>query len=257
MGDYKFRCLGPFHFPTWRTTRGKRAIKHIEARNAVFGEAEKAAARIGIEDIYSAIGLYVMGLSPSGGARAWPYYVGKAAGQPLYKRTFQSTDKPEVYGDILTEYQKARPFMYLFPLVRNDGRQVSMPRAKHATVHKVIDDAEYMLIGMAMRVNPRLWNVQHKVSLERFVIDGTPQAKLRETQDARRFRQMMGFTPKEGRTAADRAMLEASEKAFELEGEMQKDLTRIEGAELELEHPSDMPLSEQPIETLLAQPKGE
>lgn len=190
---YRFRCMGPYAFPYSRAPDGTKIVERLAARDRVFAAAEKDAERIGIRDIRESIGLYVMALSPAGGSVTWPYYVGQAAQQTLYERTFQKTDKPRIYSSILNKwYERARPLMYLFPLVTAAGNQVKPP-SKTSRINKLIDNAEYMLIGNAMHANPGLWNVRDRIGLDQFKIDGTPQVSLRETKDARRFRTMMGF----------------------------------------------------------------
>lgn len=46
---------------------------------------------------------------------------------------------------------------------------------------------------MALRVNYSLWNVKHRVAMEAFSIDGTPQSGRRDTTPALSLRRMFGF----------------------------------------------------------------
>lgn len=238
MPDFRFRCLGPFPFPWRRAEDGKRLVHHLEARNSVFAAAEGPARVAGI-DIWSAVGLYVMGLSPPGGPVTYPYYVGQAAGQTLYERCFQRNDKPRIYSAILNqEYQRATPFMYLLPLVRltegPDGTLVErqVDRGARGRVPQVINDAEYMVISMAMQANRALWNVQHRTAIDRFEIDGTPHTHHHPAGGSRAFAQMMGFVPP-ATLAAIRRMERASRLAKQAEPQIAKDLRKVEEATAE------------------------
>jgi len=215
---YRFRCLGPYNFKTHKDINGDRTFCPRSARNEVFEAACRDANRMGMRDVCSAVGLYVFGLSPSGGEVTWPYYVGRASTQELYARLFQTTDKPRKYSAILREYEKARPLVYLFPLVTQAGN-LARKTKRGSAVYKIIEDAEYMMIGHAMSVNPFLHNVQNVISREKFIIDGTPPAIRRETNAARSFRKMMGF---ESVSVGGREMARASRAAYvsESDGEV-------------------------------------
>lgn len=231
MTSYRFRCLGPFNFSTYKDKKGNRTFKHLEARNQVFDEAEKVAGRLGISNIRRAVGLYVFGLSPSGSAATWPYYVGKAGIQPLYTQLFQQQDKPQKYSSILSEYQRAKPFVYIFPLMTEAGNQVK-PAKKGASIAKIIDNAEKILIAHALSVNPALYNVQHVISMSKFIIDGTPQASRSETNSARMFRKMMGFEVADARI---KQFNDASIHAFETEDARAQEIEETPIDELEPE----------------------
>lgn len=180
---YRFQILGPFDVPTVKK-RGSRKIdfKHNRARNSVFEQAERAFGA-GVKE---AIGCYVFGISPPGGPRTWPYYVGKACDQTLYCRLFQLQDKPNKYNDILWQYYRGKPFVYLLPLLTPGGAL-----AKLGTNRSKIDLAEKTLIGMAMRVNPELWNIQHVRALDSFMIDGISKRRGKPSEAAKRFRTMI------------------------------------------------------------------
>lgn len=186
MGQtYRLQVLGPFKVPTVRR-RGRRHIDFDQARNAVF-EAAQIALRG--SDIHDAIGCYIFGLSPRG-AKTWPYYVGKACDQTLYKRVFQSQDKPRLYDDILTEYDRATPFVYLLPLLTPAGNLARL-KSNSRRIHL----AEQTLIGMALRVNPDLWNIQHRAALDSFTIDGISVSKGRRSDAAAKLRTMLDRAP--------------------------------------------------------------
>ncbi|TBB58965.1 hypothetical protein ELH42_32675 (plasmid) [Rhizobium ruizarguesonis] len=175
------------------------------------------------------------GFPPAGSKVTWPYYVGKASKQTLYARTFQKGDKPLVYGSILNEYQKARPFLYLFPMVTGAGNQVKKPSTEGSRLHKIVEDAEYMLIGQAMHVNPALRNIRDRISLDRFVIDGTPRSPRRETADAKRFRQMMGFATSDNAVAAVERVIGISDSAADRESKIEKILEQVDPKSAEAE----------------------
>jgi hypothetical protein len=94
---------------------GKRKIDFVQARDAVFSAADEAVK--GRYEVTRAIGCYVFGMSPAGGPITRPYYVGKAGDQPLYKRVFAPQDKPDLYDDIISWFERATPFVYLLPLL--------------------------------------------------------------------------------------------------------------------------------------------
>ena len=186
---YRFKALGPFKVPVIRAKRsGKRKIDFANARSAVFGQAQEICGHL--IDIEAAVGCYVFGLSPPGSAKTRPYYVGQACHQTLFTRVFQPSDKPTVYNGILGEYEKASPFVYLLPLLTPTGRLASLGADSTA---RRIDLAEHELIGMALRSNPNLWNVQHRVAMESFVIEGTPAHKGAKSQAAKRFSHMLNL----------------------------------------------------------------
>jgi hypothetical protein len=130
----------------------------------------------------------VFGLSPPGSPKTRPYYVGQACHQTLFTRVFQPTDKPGVYNGILGQYERATPFVYLLPLLTPSGRLAALGAGSTA---RRIGLAEHELIGMALRSNPDLWNVQHRVAMESFVIEGTPAHKGARTAAAARFAAML------------------------------------------------------------------
>lgn len=181
---YRFLSLGPYDVPVLKE---KRAIDFETARDAVFEQA--AADAKGYGEIKEAIGCYVFCLSPSGSAVEWPYYVGQAARQTLFARTFQTTDKPALYNEILTYYYvRAKPIIYLLPLLTPQERF-----ARLGSNQTRINNAEKMLIGMAWERNGDLWNIKHRGALEAFTIDGTAPTRGRESKAASRFRTLLGF----------------------------------------------------------------
>ena len=167
--------------------RGRRRIDFQQARDVVFEKAELAVR--GNYDIYDAIGCYIFGLSPKG-AKTWPYYVGKACDQTLHKRVFQSQDKPRLYDDILTEYDRATPFVYLLPLLTPAGNLARL-KSNGRRIHL----AEQTLIGMALRVNLHLWNLQHRAALDSFTIDGISTSPGRRSDAAAKLRTMLDRAP--------------------------------------------------------------
>jgi hypothetical protein len=198
--NYRFQVLGPFRVPTIHWHR-RRRIDFSNARDAVFEQAQEV---VGSKyDICDAIGCYVFGLKPPGGSRSWPYYVGQAADRKLYKRVFELLDKPQKYDDIVWQFERATPFVYLLPLLSPGG---GLARRGSAQNKKRIDLAEQQLIGMALRVNPDLWNVQHRRALESFTIDGISKTPGRRSSAATLFRAMIDRPqPKEMRATAPEA----------------------------------------------------
>lgn len=186
---YRFAVLGPFPVPI-KKDRSQRRIDFSRATQDVFALAEdQAKQKLDVTDIRKAVGCYVFALKPSGGKVIWPYYVGQSCQQDLATRLFQLSDKPEKYNAILGEYKRAAAYMYLLPLLTPSGRL-----ARVGTNQNRIDHAEYALIGMALRVNYSLWNIKHRVAIESFSIDGTPQSeRRRDTAPASSFRRMLGF----------------------------------------------------------------
>ena len=190
MSDsYRFAALGPFAVPL-KKYRNRRVVDFERAAETVFAAATtQAYKKLGISDVKRAVGCYVFALSPSGGQVIYPYYVGQSCRQTLATRLFQKSDKPKKYNDILKEYTKAKAYVYLLPLLTPAGNL-----ARLRSNRKRIDQAEYALIGMALRVNYSLWNVKHRVGMESFSIDGTPESERRDTDPAKSFRRMLGFS---------------------------------------------------------------
>lgn len=212
VDPYRFISLGPYEIPT---VPGERAIDFSCARDVVFEQAQFDANEHG--DIKSAIGCYVFALSPPGGPAHWPYYVGRASRQTLYRRLFQATDKPRLYQDIMQNsgYVRAKPLAYLLPLLTPTGRF-----AKLGTNCDIIGKAEYMLIGVALKRNWALWNSKNRKSHERFVVEGVGANRTpgRERQSIRAFKSMMGLEQtakkrKRGTSAPDSACSSSAELA--------------------------------------------
>ena len=193
--NYRFAVLGPFPVPLKRFRR-RRVVDFGRATTHVFDLAERQCRqKLGLAGVADAVGCYVFAMKPSGGQVIWPYYVGQSCKQTLATRLFQAKDKPATYNAILSEYERAAAYVFLLPLLTPGGRF-----AKLGSNAARIDNAEYALIGMALRVNYSLWNVKHRVAMEAFTIDGTPQSGRRDTVPASSFRSMLGFSrkPKEG-----------------------------------------------------------
>ena len=190
-GSYRFAVLGPFPVPLKRHRR-RRVVDFDRATAHVFGLAEQQArSKLRLSALDEAIGCYVFALKPSGGQVIWPYYVGQSCRQTLQTRLFQTKDKPAIYNAILKEYDRAAAYVYLLPLLTPGGRF-----ARLGSNQTRIDNAEHALIGMALRVNYSLWNVKHRVAMEAYTIDGTPQSGRRDTDPAASFRRMLGFASK-------------------------------------------------------------
>ena len=187
--SYRFAALGPFRVPT-KLRYNRRVVDFDLARDAVFEQAAKQArTKLNISNINDAVGCYIFSLKPSGGKTVWPYYVGQACRQTLYQRLFQQSDKPLKYNQIMREYNKAGAYVHLFPLLTGAGNL-----AKLRANQKIINSAEFSLIGMALQVNYGLWNIAHRVGMERFSIDGTPQSTRRDTLAAKSVRDLLGFS---------------------------------------------------------------
>lgn len=197
MSGYRFRCLGPFEFPVYRSTRHwknhYRLFDPKTATEAVFEQADQQQHRIGVTGIDQAIGLYVIGMKPRG--KLIPFYVGKAARQTIKDRLFQKQDKLSKVTEILNVYKHAKPFVFLFPLLTPTGQLSRVPRAASgaSSTEKIINSAEYMMIGHAMNSNPWLHNISTVVERERFSIDGSPGTSGKQTRDAQFYGEMMGF----------------------------------------------------------------
>ncbi|SED17902.1 hypothetical protein [Rhodobacter sp. 24-YEA-8] len=199
MSNYRFRCLGPFEFPVYKSTRHwknhKRLYDPKTATESVFSQAAMEERRIGIDGINGAIGLYVIGMKPRG--KLIPFYVGQAARQTIKARIFQRQDKLAKVIEILNIYTHAKPFVFLFPLLTPSGRLAKMPKAGvsgTSNAQRIITSAEYMMIGHAMNVNPWLHNISTVAERERFSIDGSPGSWGNQTKDARSYAEMMGFS---------------------------------------------------------------
>lgn len=197
MSAYRFRCLGPFEFPVYRSTRHwknhYRLFDPKTATEAVFEQAAQQEHRIGVEAVDQAIGLYVIGMKPRG--KLIPFYVGKAERQTIKERLFQKQDKLAKVTEILNVYKHAKPFVFLFPLLTPTGRlsRVTVAARGGSAKERVINSAEYMMIGHAMNSNPWLHNISTVVERERFSIDGSPGASGKQTKDALSYAEMMGF----------------------------------------------------------------
>ncbi len=181
----RFASLGPFAVPF---VKGKRKIDFDIARDRVFSQAVPEAKKLLGIDLYEAIGCYIFCLKPSG--RSYPYYVGQACRQTLYHRVFQPTDKPKKYNEILSEsgYKKGKAEIYILPLLTRSGRL-----AKLGTNGRIIDMAEYTLIGLARAANYDLWNVKHRTGMDAFTIDGAFNSNNRIHQSGNDFARSLGL----------------------------------------------------------------
>lgn len=192
--NYRFDVLGPFRVWSMRRSRPR----HVDAefsRDDVFEAAQKV---VGADyDIRKAIGCYLFGIYPPGGPQS-PYFVGKACEETLYETVFQSPSPRRIYNQALRQFKSVTPFVYLLPLISLGTR-----RARLKSNRKIVDWAEQQLIGMALRVNPDLWDVQHRMGLQSFTIDGISKAPGKLSGSAQRFRAMIDRPPpKEMRATA-------------------------------------------------------
>jgi len=166
----RFAVLGPFDIPVKDNVRAVNFdnISEVEAKAA---QQAKKLLKI---DLYKAIGLYIFCLKPSGGSRVLPYYVGQACKQLLFTRALNNQDKRGTYNDIYQDsgYKRAKPVIYFLPLLTPSGRL-----ARIGTNKKLLDRAEYALIGLGRAVNSDLWNVKHRVEMDSFEIDGVFNSK--------------------------------------------------------------------------------
>lgn len=181
----RFGVSGPYRVPT---IVRKREIDFDQIAQ-VYRQARRRAA-LDEYEFDKAIGLYVLGLSPAGTSKSYPYYVGQACKQYLVKRSFQRCDKLDKYYDIMQNcgYTKAAPIVYFLPLFTASGRL-----ARLGAHQDLIDKAEYTLIGLARSANVDLWNVIHRVGMDALQVDGLVNSVPRAGKSANSIAAMFGL----------------------------------------------------------------
>jgi hypothetical protein len=104
------------------------------------------------EGLKDASGCYVFGLKTGGGPVPW--YVGKAERQSFEKEIF-AIHKLHHYDDVLAGI-KGTPYVFLIPCITPTERYCKPTRNRNASIRFL----ETLLIGMAIRRNPRLKNAK-------------------------------------------------------------------------------------------------
>jgi hypothetical protein len=179
-----FKVSGPFELK--RTPGGIVAFGKDEL--AAFWEQTAKQTAI---DLRTACGCYVLALQ--NGENIVPWYVGKAEKATFEVRCFDDSHFVtwfQAIGDGETR-RRGKPLLFLLPRCTPTER-LSKPGTWHD-----IRFLETMLIGMALRRNPDLLNVQHTRMLREMIVPGvinTPPGKPRiaETQ----LRQALGISNK-------------------------------------------------------------
>jgi hypothetical protein len=180
---YKFVPLGPYALPL---VQGQRAIDYSVIEDVISTASEDAERLLKI-DLENSIGLYIFSLKVSG--ISWlPYYVGQAWGQALPSRAIKNKDKKGHYDTILQEcgYVRASPCITFLPLLTPTGRSAAMK-----SNHKMITDAEIMLIGACKTANSDLWNLKHNKD-PAFEIMGLTKFD-RRIRSQKKLAEMVGF----------------------------------------------------------------
>ena len=123
----------------------------------------------GLSDAY---GVYLFGISSSGGSRIYPWYVGKTEKLRFRKKALNDRNQNLFNRVINDEYNRAKGHLYLLPLLTPSGR------LSKSFSDKTIDYLEKLLIAYAYRANTKLCNIQNTKLLKTLVVPGiinTPQ----------------------------------------------------------------------------------
>lgn len=126
-------------------------------------------AKLG-DDVASGCGCYIYGLSSSGGSRITPWYVGKAR-QSHIGDECSTADKADKINSVIKNFNYVRYEIKLFILARmtSTGR-ISKPTKADGMTE--IDELESLLIGMALRRNSDLINVQGTKIYRQMIVPG-------------------------------------------------------------------------------------
>ena len=137
----RFGTFGPFDIP--RDEYGNVSDSLSDFWEAVDSEWEALS---------SGRGCYVFGISPSGGSRVEPWYVGKTNKQGFDCECF-TPHKLNHYSRALNRYNRGKPRLFLVAQFGDDGK-----RLYRGSSGPAIDFLETYLIGIAIGANEDLLN---------------------------------------------------------------------------------------------------
>jgi len=151
-----YRIFGPYRLE-------KNNNKNISTDQAEFWESAIADC----SKIEDARGVYIFGIRSSGGNRIFPWYVGRSAGTNFGNEIFHS-DKLVKYRDIVDQkpYIRYLPYMFLIPRYTAKGRVSTIGNEAE------IQHLERIMIELALRANPKLYNTQGTAFLRQIVVPG-------------------------------------------------------------------------------------
>jgi len=116
------------------------------------------------DGLKGASGCYVFALKTSGGPIPW--YVGRAERQSFEKEIF-AVHKLHQYDDVLADF-KGTPYIFLIPRMTPTDRLCKPTKSENASIRFL----ETLLIGMAIRRNPRLKNTKDTTFLRTLSVRG-------------------------------------------------------------------------------------
>lgn len=139
------------------------------------------------EGLPEACGCYLFALRNGHNFMTW--YVGKTERRTFESECFQAT-KINYYNDVLVDHN-GKPALFLLPRLTPSGRKFSKPTT---TGYRDIDFLETLLIGMALKRNSNLMNIQKTKLLREMRVPGvinSPQA--RPTRPVSNLRNALGL----------------------------------------------------------------
>lgn len=122
-----------------------------------------------VAGLKGAAGCYVFALFNN--RTAMPWYVGKAERQSFEKEVF-ALHKVHHYNEVLASHGGA-PYVFLIPRMTNGGRLCKPSKAENDPIRLL----ETLLIGMALRRNPKLRNIRDASLLRKLHIKGVLNSK--------------------------------------------------------------------------------
>ncbi|MDD9886516.1 MAG: hypothetical protein OXU83_05080 [Gammaproteobacteria bacterium] len=156
---FRFRVYGPFKIPRVRKRRGGL---HIDKPNSEFWEDTIGGK---IPALPNAIGCYVFCVNTK------PWYVGKT--ENSFKSECFTDNKVNIYNRAYYEVKSGTPRLFLLARLTNSGALFRKPPKKKAKGKiQSIDKLELMLIGMALKKNPKLLNVKGTKWLKEIKVEG-------------------------------------------------------------------------------------
>lgn len=117
------------------------------------------------EGLADAKGCYVFAIKTSGGAKPYPWYVGKTNNQTFRNECFKAHQRNH-YGAALNRYNRARPVIFLVPQMTKTGRFCKNSSSQ------AIDFVETNLIAIGLHANKDLCNRRDTKLYRELVLPG-------------------------------------------------------------------------------------
>jgi hypothetical protein len=177
----KFDVCGPYAIPMGKRGTISESKIHL---GSFWDEVEKDK-----KGLKAACGCYVLGISTGRSLKVKPCYIGKAESRTLEMESLHP-DKIKKYNMELDKWQNGKPMLFFLPKVTPTGKFSKPARSKNQFIQKLED----ILIGMALKENPKLLNISETKHLRELEVSGFLNTKrLARRGPGKKLRATLGF----------------------------------------------------------------